>query len=129
MEHFGLSGPCQCMPSQLVERFPPFRSWLTQSLGFRAARPLSFGGRLLRTCCQSRPNAARMPLMREPKSVASLTRFSWPCAARFSVKPFLWGPPARLQDRYGAFVQRMAESLCTGLTIGVGFAIVHAFAG
>lgn len=38
-------------------------------------------------------------------------------------------PPARLPISYGAFVQRMAESLCTGLAIGVGFAIVHAFAG
>ncbi|WP_179294623.1 hypothetical protein [Mesorhizobium sp. WSM3879] len=37
--------------------------------------------------------------------------------------------PARLRDRYGAFVLRLAESLATGLAIGVGFAIVHAFAG
>ncbi|WP_292197583.1 hypothetical protein [Mesorhizobium sp.] len=38
-------------------------------------------------------------------------------------------PQTRLWDRYGAFVLRLAESLATGLAIGVGFAIVHAFAG
>ncbi|CDX29015.1 conserved hypothetical protein [Mesorhizobium sp. SOD10] len=41
----------------------------------------------------------------------------------------LRAPPARFPARYGAFVLRMAESLATGLAIGVGFAIVHAFAG
>ncbi|WP_292314420.1 hypothetical protein [Mesorhizobium sp.] len=37
--------------------------------------------------------------------------------------------PARLRERYGALALRLAESLATGLAIGVGFAIVHAFAG
>lgn len=37
--------------------------------------------------------------------------------------------PARLRDRYGAIVLRLAEGLATGLAIGVGFAIVHAVAG
>ncbi|WP_156913654.1 hypothetical protein [Mesorhizobium sp. WSM3224] len=41
----------------------------------------------------------------------------------------LRAPPARLRARYGAIVLRLAESLATGLAIGVGFAIVHAFAG
>ncbi|MBZ9760326.1 hypothetical protein LB553_05480 [Mesorhizobium sp. CA8] len=37
--------------------------------------------------------------------------------------------PERLRDRYGALALRLAESLATGLAIGVGFAIVHALAG
>lgn len=38
-------------------------------------------------------------------------------------------PPDRLRDRYGALALRLAESLCAGLAAGIGFAIVHAFAG
>ncbi|WP_189407059.1 hypothetical protein [Mesorhizobium sp. M1A.F.Ca.ET.072.01.1.1] len=38
-------------------------------------------------------------------------------------------PQRRLRDRYGAIVLRLAESLASGLAIGVGFALVHAFAG
>ncbi|MBZ9771185.1 hypothetical protein [Mesorhizobium sp. CO1-1-8] len=41
----------------------------------------------------------------------------------------LKAPLRRLRDRYGAFVLRLAESLATGLAIGVGFAIIQAFAG
>lgn len=41
----------------------------------------------------------------------------------------LTAPQTTLRKRYGAFAMRMAESLATGLAVGVGFAIVHAFAG
>ena len=41
----------------------------------------------------------------------------------------LRAPQTTLRDRYRTFVLRLAESLATGLAIGVGFAIVHAFGG
>ncbi|WP_189587326.1 MULTISPECIES: hypothetical protein [unclassified Mesorhizobium] len=47
----------------------------------------------------------------------------------FDIPAVLRAPPACLRERYGAFVIRIAESLATGLAIGVGFAIVRALAG
>ncbi|CDX20488.1 conserved hypothetical protein [Mesorhizobium sp. ORS 3324] len=41
----------------------------------------------------------------------------------------LKAPHVTLRNRYGAFAMRMAESLATGLAIGMGFAIVRIFAG
>lgn len=47
----------------------------------------------------------------------------------FDIPAVLRAPPACLLERYGAFVIRIAESLATGLAIGVGFAVVRALAG
>ncbi|WP_292171763.1 hypothetical protein [Mesorhizobium sp.] len=41
----------------------------------------------------------------------------------------LKAPQMSLRERYGAFALRLVESLATGLAVGIGFAIVHAFAG
>ncbi|WP_156752737.1 MULTISPECIES: hypothetical protein [unclassified Mesorhizobium] len=41
----------------------------------------------------------------------------------------LTAPQTSLRTRYGAFAMRMAESLATGLAIGVGIALVLAVAG
>ncbi|WP_292348979.1 hypothetical protein [Mesorhizobium sp.] len=40
----------------------------------------------------------------------------------------LKAPQTGPRDRYGAIMLRLAESLATGLAIGVGLAIVHALA-
>jgi len=41
----------------------------------------------------------------------------------------LKAPQTTLRDRYGAVVLRLVESLATGLAIGVGIALAHAFGG